>query len=407
MAPIKLVISAPYPEGAVVALAKWASDHGNLSQIIMPSRAVARGLSRTMRLVGRPRVAERLHRGPADLLELTEIMPEFELRRLASKLPYAQRISPLDVENLKWRFDNRVSKRRLPAAEAVICMPAAALRTFESVEHRLRVYHEVDGHPRARNEILLSHYSADRARREIHRGEDLDRLEREIELADVILTPSAVVSNQMTAHGVPEGKIVQTSYGVDFRRFYPVASDRPRANVIRLIYVGQISLRKGLSFLYEAVKGLDVELRLFGPVVEPSLLKDLPSNVAYCGIAPHARLAAELSQADVFVFPTLEDACPLVILEATGCGLPVISTAAAGSTESLDEQDCTLVPPGSSSALRAAIRNIEPLSLANRMERANRIRERAAQNDGGINDWPGWASQIVSAIEQRVEALKE
>jgi glycosyltransferase involved in cell wall biosynthesis len=178
-------------------------------------------------------------------------------------------------------------------------------------------------------------------------------------------------------------------------------------NTIRLLYVGQISLRKGLTFLYQAVKGLNVEVRLFGPVVEPSLLQNLPSNVSYCGVAPHTQVAAEMSQADCFVFPTLEDACPLVILEAAGCGLPVISTTAAGSTESLDERDCTLVPPGSASSLRAAISNVEPLLSTDRLERADRIRRRAAQSGGEINDWSGWASQTMNAIEQKVDALRK
>lgn len=361
-----------------------------------------------MDMLGRPKIAERLRRGPADLPELTEIMPQFELRRLASKLPYAQRITPLDVESLKSRFDKLVSRRRFPKTDAVVCMPGAALTTFGSSESVLRVLHEVDGHPRARNEILRSHYSAEMARRESYTEGQLERLEKEIELADLILTPSAVVSNQMTERGVPRGKIVQAAYGVDLRKFHPEATDRPsQTNAVRLIYVGQISLRKGLGFLYEAVKGLNVEVRLFGPVVELSLLQDLPSNVTYCGVAPHARVASELSQADGFVFPTLEDACPLVVLEAVGCGLPVISTTAAGSTEPLEERDCTLVPPGSSAPLRAAIRNVGPLSSADRLERAERIRRRAAEGDSGINDWSSWASQIMCAVEQKVEAFSK
>lgn len=404
---MKIAIAAPYPEGAAVALARWSSRNHVLGKLLMPHRGVSRELSKRLTQIGLTAAGQRLGKGPADLPELVEIMPSFEIRRLAGKIPGIGQFLRTDVEVLKQRFDSHVARQDFTDLDALVGMPGASALSFRETSGLMRVYHEVDGHPRARNEILLEHYPKHLALRESHTHEQLEILESEIEQADIVLAPSEVVSQQMMARGVPREKIVTTNYGVDLKNFTPrVTGEFLSPRKVSLIYVGQISLRKGIPFLLEAVKGLAVEVKLIGPVVEQSLIQDLPENVRYLGTAPHQRVADELSSADAFVFPTLEDACPLVILEAVGCGLPIISTDAAGSLECLEQRDYVAVPPGSALHLREVLSAVEPLAKDDRHDRARRLRQRIATADD-VNDWDAWASKVFLALREKAGNFKK
>lgn len=107
-----------------------------------------------------------------------------------------------------------------------------------------------------------------------------------------------------------------------------------------ILYVGQLIERKGVRYLIEAYDELkkdygDACLVIIGdgPLrneLEGICVKENIKDVHFTGNKSQIELPKYYSIADFFVLPTLEDIWGLVVNEAMACGLPVISTKAAG-----------------------------------------------------------------------------
>lgn len=185
----------------------------------------------------------------------------------------------------------------------------------------------------------------------------IERAKAEIALADYLLIPSDFVRDSYLQMAVPAGKLWQLPFGVDGERFRPALADPARP--FRLLFVGQIGLRKGVPYLLEAWRQLgwrDSQLWLVGQM-EPAFAPlaqqwaQLP-GLHYPGFVPDPIQLYQ--QADLFVFPTIEEGSALVTYEAMACGLPLVTTLNAGSM-ARHGQEGWLVPAGDSTALATAL----------------------------------------------------
>jgi glycosyltransferase involved in cell wall biosynthesis len=81
------------------------------------------------------------------------------------------------------------------------------------------------------------------------------------------------------------------------------------------------------------------------------------AHVTFAGLLDNAAVARYDAAADVFVLPSLLEACPTVALEALACGTPVVSSDNPGGVElrELFGFDVTVVPRQQPLALARAI----------------------------------------------------
>jgi glycosyltransferase involved in cell wall biosynthesis len=222
-----------------------------------------------------------------------------------------------------------------------------------------------------------------------------ERLELECALADKILVGSEFVRDSFTAVGHDPRKIVVTPYGVDTERFTPPSAPR-RDGVFRVLFVGQIGQRKGMSYLlqgYELFRRPDSELHLVGDYVAGHEVYARYRHLyRHTANVPQAQLATLLRAADVFLFPTLIEGMPLVVLEAMACGLPVITTTHGPAQVVRDGLDGFLIPVRDPQAIAARLEQLyHDRDLREQMGR--QAREQAARHT-----WKAYAKHAADAV---------
>jgi len=200
-------------------------------------------------------------------------------------------------------------------------------------------------------------------------------------LAHVVLCNSESLRREALRHGIaPERKLRLlghgSSNGVDVARFAPTAQVGGNAVRLRLGigeservvgFVGRLTRDKGIPELmqaYDEVLGRypDCWLLLVGWFDEAEDALDLEWQAR---IAQHPRICctgyvhdvAEYYRAmDLLVLPTHREGFPNAVLEASACGLPVITTESTGARDAVvAEVTGLLVPPGYPEALTEAM----------------------------------------------------
>lgn len=229
------------------------------------------------------------------------------------------------------------------------------------------------------------------------------RIERELSeyaMADAIAVPSSFVQRSFVERGVSAEKLHVCPYGVDLSRY----SRHPRQDdVFRVLFVGSVSIRKGIGYLLEAVRPLvrrrRVELWLVGavsPDAEALLARNADLFVHRGFVAPE-RLAETYSQGSVLVLPSVEEGLARVQAQAMACGVPVIATPNTGSEDLFtDGVEGFIVPVRDAGAIRDRIEWF----LEQPVER-DRMGEASEERVKSLGGWEAYGS----AVERMYQAL--
>jgi glycosyltransferase involved in cell wall biosynthesis len=162
---------------------------------------------------------------------------------------------------------------------------------------------------------------------------------RECALADRIVVNSSWSRDALVGEGILADKIrvLPLAYerprgSIDFRHRYPASFDRTRP--LRVLFLGQVNLRKGIAPILDAVRLLrdePVEFAFVGPIqisIPPNRLNG--PGVRWLGAVSRQATEEFYRNADVFLLPTFSDGFGLTQLEAQAWKVPVIATAFCG-----------------------------------------------------------------------------
>ncbi len=224
----------------------------------------------------------------------------------------------------------------------------------------------------------------------------------ELEASDQIFCPSQFVIDSLPVKVRNEKRIILNPYGIpDIRKGSGnVSRTETVKGKLRVLFVGQLTQRKGLADLFSALRLLDdprIELTVCGSLQMPlSFYKQQFSNFSYLPPQPREEIFRLMRECDVFVQPTHAEGRVLVVLEALANGTPVITTPNSGCDD--------VVVDGETGFLHAAG---DVGDLANCLERLRRdegvlkgLRERVALINSTDLGWSCYKRTLSNQISK-------
>ena len=307
----------------------------------------------------------------AILEPVTKVYPWWELGR---QMSIKFRIKPFikhefgifSVDNVYATLDKYVAnkiKKYSKDIAAVYAYEDCALHTFQEArkQNKICIYDLPIGHWRSMRELLSIEKERNPEWGMTIGGfndseEKLNRKDEELLLADKIYVASTFTKKTLELFPQKLNDIEVIPYGfppVNKYRVYIPFDGRK----IRVLFVGGLSQRKGISYLFESVKGLESKIDLTvvgsGNIESCHILKQELEKVNYIPSLPHEEVLKLMSEHDLLIFPSLFEGFGLVITEAMSQGTPVITTErTCGLDVITDGKDSWIVKAGSSQPIR-------------------------------------------------------
>lgn len=161
-------------------------------------------------------------------------------------------------------------------------------------------------------------------------------------------------------------KTLLTPNGVDLSHV-PTASVRVPQ---RVVCVARLNWAKGLDYLLEAWPAVltnfpKATLRFVGDGEKRQEMEKriaelgIGDSISFAGKVTHDVVLKEMSEAEVFVCPSLAEGLGIVFIEAQACGLPTIGTRVGGIPDIIEhEKTGLLIEPKNSEQISAAIMRV-------------------------------------------------
>jgi glycosyltransferase involved in cell wall biosynthesis len=227
-------------------------------------------------------------------------------------------------------------------------------------------------------------------------SDKLNKKDQELALADVIFVASSFTKKTLEEYSGNLAEIKVIPYGfpkVKQKKEYLPLTNRK----LKVLFIGGLSQRKGLSYLFEAVEGMQnkVDLTIVGQkaVANCDVLNLALERHKWIPSLSHDQVLACMREHDVFVFPSLFEGFGLVITEAMSQGVPVITTErTAGPDVIEDGVNGWIVPAGSSEAINNVLNKI--------LEKPELLKQFgiAAQTKAQTRPWSVYGQEMANAI---------
>ena len=174
---------------------------------------------------------------------------------------------------------------------------------------------------------------------------------------DIITCISEHIRNQLIDKGVPPDKLEVIKNGVHMPSHVSGEEDG------YILFVGRLVATKGLKYLIEAMKDIEMPLKICGKGPELEKLASLAKNlgvddrVELLGYVSEEERDRLLDRCSVYVMPSIFEAYGIAAAEAMSHGKPLVATKTGGLPEVVQDAG-VLVPPRDPAALAEGINSL-------------------------------------------------
>ena len=206
---------------------------------------------------------------------------------------------------------------------------------------------------------------------DLHDDKKKTKIRAMLDRATAITVVSNSLKEELIESGFLSDKITVIPNGIDFGQFnvldkkscrneLDISSDTPA-----ILYVGRLSHEKCISSLIDAAAELSNRGHTFnlfivgdGPLEnelkEQSNRLNLNNCVHFIGKVEHHEVSKWMGACDYFCLPSLREGCPNVVLEALGCGRPVIASKVGAIPDVVNKDTGILFEPNNVTEITSA-----------------------------------------------------
>jgi glycosyltransferase involved in cell wall biosynthesis len=256
-------------------------------------------------------------------------------------------------------------------------------------------------HIECQRDLLIEEYKRWGVPPELPHESVVEKELREYALADYVSVPSSFARQSFLDKGFPAERLLTSSYGVDTTSFRPEAGP---GGPFRVIFVGSMTLRKGVQYLLKAFSELrlqNAELWLVGALTPDleGLFREYDGMFRYFGPVRHSRLPDLFAQCSVFALCSIEEGQALVLTQAMSSGLPVICTPNTGGGDLVDDGvNGFIVPIRDVHALQEKL-----LLLYERPELCRAMGDNASRRAASDFTWEAYGDRAAATYQRLLE----
>ena len=304
------------------------------------------------------------------------------------------------LSNLSHRTLSLKASQRISESNILIASSRSGLEAGNKIKKNggIFVCDRGSTHIEFQNEILKDEYKNLKLPYHHISNESIHRECEEYSLSDFIAVPSTCVLNSFLKKGINKNKLFLNPYGVNLETFSPQPKIKSEDFIV--IYVGQLSVRKGIFYLLEAFKKLKIQkkkLILIGSIdyqIKNKVEKYFSDEIKYMSIIKNDKLKNYYANSDVMVQPSIEEGLSLVIAEALACGCPVIATENTGASDLFtNNKEGFIIKPQSSKSITEKLE----FFLDNKIKR-NEMSNNALSLVRQIGGWDAYGDRWMKKI---------
>jgi glycosyltransferase involved in cell wall biosynthesis len=360
------------------------------------------------RLLGRKNLSSGLIKRRLEFLDKDSvhsiIWPEL-YQHIAKKFPNFLRRTEGEIANEAWRKYSKSALKYVKNSSILHIRSGAgvggSIEIAKSYNIPIIVDHSI-AHPQFLSRTLHQEY----LRSNVPFSMDVNdafwkRVGDDCKLANIVLVNSNFVKDTFVAEGFSSELIRVIYLGVDTKLF-PKKTNYSIDGKLKLIFTGTFSLRKGATYILQALeilleKKIDFIFTVIGDFSEAHLFIDkykCKKYIDFLGHLDQSLLHTYLSEADIYIFPSLAEGCAKSGMEAMAVGLPVIATYESG-LPIVDGVDGVLVSSKSANEIADAI-----FILENNLLLRSGIGQRASEKIREFYTWELYGKKVSSLYKE-------